>query len=137
MQQETDMHHITPDGWRRPRGYSNGVIAEGKMFFLAGIVGWNEREEFESDDLADQFRQALLNIRAILAAGGGGPEQITRMTWYVIDMESYRNRLAEFGAIYREIIGRNFPAMACVGVTALVERRAKIEIEVTAMMATD
>ncbi len=131
------MQHITPANWGRPKGYSNGVIAEGRMFFLAGIVGWNEREEFESDDLADQFRQALLNIRAILDAGGSGPEHITRMTWYVTDMEGYRGRLPEFGALYKEIIGRNFPVMACVGVTALVERRAKIEIEVTAMIPAD
>jgi len=128
------MQHIIPPGWPRPRGYSNGIIAEGKMFFLAGVVGWNAREEFESDDLVDQFRQALLNIRAILEAGGSGPEHITRMTWYVTDMAGYRARIREFGAIYKNIIGKNFPVMACIGISALVEVRAKIEIEVTAMM---
>ncbi|VAW03767.1 hypothetical protein MNBD_ALPHA01-2351 [hydrothermal vent metagenome] len=128
------MQHILPPRWDRPKGYSNGIIAEGRMFFLAGVVGWNEREEFTSDDLVDQFRQALLNIRAILVAGDSGPEQITRMTWYVTDMAGYRSRLAEFGAIYQEIIGKNFPVMACIGVSALVEPQAKIEIEVTAMI---
>lgn len=128
------MQHILPSGWPRPSGYSNGIIAQGKMFFLAGVVGWNEREEFTSDDLVDQFRQALINIRAILETGSSGPQHITRMTWFVTDMEEYRTRLSEFGPIYRDIIGKNFPVMACVGVSALVERRAKIEIEVTAMI---
>jgi len=104
------------------------------MFFLAGVVGWNAQEIFESDDLVDQFRQALLNIRAILKAGGSGPHHITRMTWYVTDMDGYRARLPEFGAIYKEIIGKNFPVMACIGISALVEPQAKIEIEVTAMI---
>lgn len=128
------MQHILPPEWERPKGYSNGIIAQGRMFFLAGVVGWNAKEIFESDDLVDQFRQALLNIQAILEAGGSGPEHIVRMTWYVTDMEGYRNRLSEFGAIYKDIIGKNFPVMACVGVSALVEQRAKIEIEVTAVM---
>lgn len=128
------MRHILPSGWKRPRGYANGIIAEGRLFFLAGVVGWNVREEFESGDLADQFRQALINIRAILAAGDSKPEHITRMTWYVTDMAGYRTRVKEFGAIYQEIFGRNFPAMACIGVSALVEAQAKIEIEVTAMI---
>ncbi|PCI31543.1 MAG: enamine deaminase RidA [Alphaproteobacteria bacterium] len=129
------MQHISPSDWPRPRGYSNGIIAEGKVFFLAGVIGWNEKEEFASDDLVDQFRQALLNIRAILEAGDSGPEHITRMTWFVTDMDRYRNSLPEIGAIYKEIIGKNFPVMACIGVSALVEKRAKIEIEVTAMIA--
>ena len=128
------MQHILPEGWVRPKGYSNGIIAEGKIFFLAGVIGWNEKEEFESDKLLDQFRQALLNIRAILEAGGSGPEDITRMTWYVTDMNGYRNQLSEFGAVYKEIIGKNFPVMACIGVSALVEPQAKIEIEVTAVL---
>ncbi|MCF6215389.1 MAG: RidA family protein [Emcibacter sp.] len=128
------MQHILPGDWPRPKGYSNGIIAEGKIFFLAGVVGWNEQEIFTSDDILDQFHQALLNIRSILNAGGSGPEHITRMTWYVTDMEGYRNRLAEFGAIYKKIIGKNFPVMACIGVSSLVERQAKIEIEVTAVI---
>ncbi|WP_339861806.1 RidA family protein [Paremcibacter congregatus] len=128
------MKHILPAGWARPKGYSNGIIAKGEVFFIAGVVGWNNDEVFESDNLVDQFRQALLNIRAILEAGNAGPEHITRMTWYVTDMDGYRTQLPEFGAIYKEIIGKNFPVMACVGVTALVERQAKIEIEVTAVL---
>jgi enamine deaminase RidA (YjgF/YER057c/UK114 family) len=128
------MQQILPENWARPKGYSNGIIAEGKTFFLAGVVGWNEREEFESDDMLDQFRQALLNIKAILDAGNSSPAQVTRMTWYVTEMESYRERLREFGQVYRDIFGKNFPVMACVGVTALVEKRAKIEIEVTAVI---
>ncbi len=128
------MQQILPGGWQRPKGYSNGIIAEGKMFFLAGVVGWNEREEFTSDDLVDQFRQALINIRAILDAGDSGPQHITRMTWFVTDMAGYRKRLPEFGVAYKDIIGKNFPVMACIGVSALVEPRAKIEIEVTAVI---
>ena len=128
------MKHILPAGQARPKGYSNGIIAKGEVFFIAGVVGWNNDEVFESDNLVDQFRQALLNIRAILEAGNAGPEHITRMTWYVTDMDGYRTQLPEFGAIYKEIIGKNFPVMACVGVTALVERQAKIEIEVTAVL---
>ncbi|PHZ84053.1 RidA family protein [Paremcibacter congregatus] len=128
------MKHILPAGWARPKGYSNGIIAKGEVFFIAGVVGWNNDEVFESDNLVDQFRQALLNIRAILEAGNAGPEHITRMTWYVTEMDGYRTQLPEFGAIYKEIIGKNFPVMACVGVTALVERQAKIEIEVTAVL---
>lgn len=129
------MQHILPDNWKRPKGYSNGIIAEGKVFFLAGVIGWDENEEFASDDIIDQFRQALLNIRAILDAGGSSPENITRMTWFITDMDGYRNQQAEFGAIYLDIIGRNYPVMACIGVSALVEKRAKIEIEVTAMIS--
>jgi len=130
------MQHILPSGWERPKGYSNGIIAEGRVFFLAGIIGWNAEEIFESDDLVDQFRQALANIRTILESGGSGPEHITRMTWYVTDMEGYRNRLPEFGTIYKELFGKNFPVMACIGISALVEPRAKIEIEVTAMLGS-
>jgi len=128
------MRHIRPKNWAKPKGYSNGIIAEGKMFFLAGVVGWNEKEIFTSDDLVDQFRQALLNIRAILSAGDSGPEHIARMTWFITDMAGYRSRLTEFGAVYKDVIGHNFPAMACIGVSSLVEPRAKIEIEVTAMI---
>ncbi len=128
------MQHILPCNWVRPKGYSNGIIAEGKVFFLAGMVGWNDKEEFESDDLVDQFRQALKNVCTILAAGNSRPEQITRMTWYITDMEGYRSRLSEFGAIYQELIGKTFPVMSCIGVASLVDPRAKIEIEVTAMI---
>ena len=128
------MKALLPPGWPRPKGYANGISASGRLIATAGVVGWNEREEFETDDLAGQFRQVLLNTLAILAEDGAGPEHIVRMTWYVTDIEAYRNSLAGIGAAYRELIGRNFPAMAVVGVTALVEPMAKIEIETLAVV---
>ncbi len=129
------MKTLLPPGWPRPKGYANGISAKGRLIVTAGVVGWNDREQFETDDLAGQFRQILLNILAILAEDGAGPEHIVRMTWYVTDIEAYRNSLPAIGAAWRELIGRNFPAMAVVGVTALVEPRAKIEIEALAMVA--
>ena len=128
------MKTLLPSGWPRPKGYANGISASGRLIATAGVVGWNEREEFETDDLAGQFRQVLVNMLAILAEDGAGPEHIVRMTWYVTDIHAYRNSLAAIGAAYRELIGRNFPAMAVVGVTALVEPRAKIEIETLAVV---
>ncbi len=128
------MKSLLPPGWPRPRGYANGVSARGRLIVTAGVVGWNADEAFETDDLAGQFRQALLNIRAILAEDGAGPEHIVRMTCYVTDMPAYRAGLAGIGAAWREVMGRNFPAMALVGVTALVEPRALVEIEATAMV---
>lgn len=128
------MKTLLPPGWPRPKGYANGISASGRLIATAGVVGWNDREEFETDDLAGQFRQVLVNTLAILAEGGAGPEHIVRMTWYVTDLLAYRNSLAGIGAAYRELIGRNFPAMAVVGVTGLVEPKAKIEIETLAMV---
>ena len=128
------MKALLPPGWPRPRGYANGVSAEGRLIATAGVIGWNEREEFETDDLAGQFRQVLVNTLAILAEDGAGPEHVVRMTWYVTDLPGYRDRLAGIGAAYRELMGRNYPAMAVVGVTALVEPRAKIEIETLAVV---
>lgn len=128
------MKALLPPGWPRPKGYANGISASGRLIATAGVVGWNEREEFETDDLAGQFRQVLVNTLAILAEDGAGPEHIVRMTWYVTDLPAYRSSLAEIGAAYRELIGRNFPAMAVVGVTGLVEPKAKIEIETLAMV---
>ena len=128
------MKPLLPPGWPRPKGYANGISAKGRVVVTAGVVGWNEREEFEADDLAGQFRQVLLNMLAILAEDGAGPEHIVRMTWYVTDIDAYRSSLAEIGAAWRELIGRNFPAMAVVAVTALVEPKAKIEIETMAMV---
>jgi enamine deaminase RidA (YjgF/YER057c/UK114 family) len=125
---------LLPPGWPRPRGYANGISAEGRLIVTAGVIGWNENEEFEADDLVGQFRQVLLNTLAILAEDGAGPEHIVRMTWYVADLEAYRSSLVEIGAHYRALIGRNFPAMAVVGVTALVEPRALIEIETMAVV---
>jgi enamine deaminase RidA (YjgF/YER057c/UK114 family) len=128
------MKALLPPGWPRPRGYANGISARGRLVATAGVIGWNDREEFETDDLAGQFRRVLLNTLAILAEDGAGPGHIVRMTWYVTDIEAYRNSLPAIGAAYRELIGKNFPAMAVVGVTALVEPRAKIEIETIAVV---
>ena len=128
------MKALLPPGWPRPKGYANGISAKGRMIATAGVVGWTAEEEFETDDLAGQFRQVLVNTLAILAEDGAGPEHIVRMTWYVTDIQAYRNSLPEIGAAYRELIGKNFPAMAVVGVTALVEPRARIEIETLAVV---
>jgi enamine deaminase RidA (YjgF/YER057c/UK114 family) len=125
---------LLPDGWPRPRGYANGVLAEGRMIFTGGVIGWDEREHIVADDLAGQFRQILKNILAILAQGGAAPEHIVRLTWYITDRQAYLSSLAEIGAIWREYMGRNYPAMAVVVVTALVEARALIEIEATAVL---
>ena len=128
------MQVLRPPGWPRPKGYANGVVAEGRLVVLAGMIGWNAQEQFESDDLVDQIRQALLNIRALLGEAGAGPQHLVRLTWYLVDMEGFRARGREIGAAYREALGRDFPPMAAVGVTALVEPRAKVEIEATAVI---
>lgn len=123
-----------PEGWMRPKGYSNVISATGRMVFVAGQIGWNEKEEFQSDDFTDQTRQALLNIRACLEAAGAKPAHITRMTWYVVDKREYLASLEKVGATYRDILGRSFPAMSLVEVRGLVEDRARLEIEVTAVV---
>ena len=128
------MKTLLPAGWPRPKGYSNGISARGRTILTAGVVGWNEQEEFAAEDLAGQFRQVLINILAILTEDGAGPEHIVRMTWYVTDIAEYRASLAGIGAAWRDLIGRHFPAMAVVQVTALVEPKAKIEIEATAVV---
>ena len=128
------MKALLPPGWPRPKGYSNGISAHGRLIVTAGVVGWTADERFEANDLPGQFRQVLLNTLAVLAEDGAGPEHIVRMTWYVTDIDEYRSNLAGIGAAYRELIGKNFPAMAVVAVTALVEPAAKIEIETTAVV---
>ena len=128
------MKLLQPAGWAEPKGYANGVMARGAMIFVGGQIGWNAQQQFESDDFIAQTRQALLNIRAVLQAGGAGPEHMVRMTWYVVDRVEYVARLKDLGAAYREVMGKNFPAMTCVEVSALVEERARIEIEVTAVL---
>ena len=129
------MHTILhPPGWVPAKGYANGVAARGTMFFTGGQIGWNAQQQFESDDFIDQTRQTLLNVRAVLEAGGAGPEHLVRLTWYVVDRNEYNARLRELGAVYREVLGKNFPAMACVQVAALMEERAKVEIEATAVV---
>ncbi len=128
------MKKLQPPDWAEPKGYANGVMARGALIFVGGQIGWNEKQEFESDDFIAQTRQALLNIFAVLKAGGAGPEHMVRMTWYVVDRVEYVARLKELGGVYREVMGKNFPAMTCVEVSALVEERARIEIEVTAVL---
>ena len=125
---------IQPPGWAEPRGYANGVLARGALIFVGGQIGWNARQQFETDDFVAQTRQALQNIVAVLKAGGAGPEHMARMTWYIVDRVEYNARLKEIGLVYRDVMGRNFPAMTCVQVAGLVEERAKIEIEVTALV---
>ena len=128
------MKLLQPPGWEAPRGYANGVMARGALIFVGGQIGWNAQQQFESDDFIVQTRQALLNIRAVLEAGGAGPQHMARMTWYVVDRLEYIRRLQELGVVYREVMGKNFPAMTCVEVAGLVEDRARIEIEVTAVL---
>lgn len=128
------MKVLQPPGWAPPRGYANGVAATGTMVFVAGQIGWNERCAFDSDDLVPQVRQALLNVRAVLAEAGARPEHIVRMTWYVTDKRDYLVRGREIGAVYREVVGHYGVAMSAVEVSALMEDRARVEIEVTAVV---
>ena len=125
---------LQPPGWAAPKGYVNGVAATGRQVFVAGQIGWNAQCEFDSDDLVAQVRQALLNVRAVLAEAGALPEHITRMTWYLVDKRDYLSRVREIGAAYREVIGDYGIAMTAVQVVALIEDRAKVEIEVTAVV---
>lgn len=131
------MKLLQPPGWRPPRGYANGVAASGTMIFVAGQVGWNAEQQFESDDFVAQVRQALLNVRAVLAEAGAGPEHITRMTWYLIDKREYLARSREVGAVFREVVGGYHAAMSAVQVSALIEDRAQVEIEATAVVPRD
>ncbi len=129
------MHKIVqPPGWPRPKGYANGVLAQGKMLFVAGQVGWNEKEQFDSDDFVRQTERALKNIVAVLTEAGARPEHIARMTWYVTDKAEYLDRLAEIGKVYKAVIGAVYPAMSLVQVAGLVEVGAKLEIEATAVI---
>jgi enamine deaminase RidA (YjgF/YER057c/UK114 family) len=128
------MHILQPPDWAPPKGYANGIAARGTTVFVGGQIGWNGQQQFESDDFVAQARQALRNVLAVLAEAGAGPEHIARMTWYVTDKREYVASLSALGAAYRDVIGRHFPAMTAVQVTALIEDRAKVEIEVTAMV---
>ncbi len=131
----TQPHQLLhPRNWKRPPGYANGVVAEGRLVFLAGQVGWNAGQVFESNDFVAQTRQALANIVALVAAAGGKPEHVTRLTWFVLDKREYLSRLRELGEVYRDVMGRHFPAMTLVQVGALVEDKAKVEIEATAVV---
>ena len=128
------MKILQPPDWATPKGYANGVAARGTLVFVGGQIGWNGQQQFESDDFIVQCAQALRNVVAVLREAGAGPEHMARMTWYITDRDEYVARLRELGAVYREVIGRNFPAMTCVEVSRLVEERARVEIEVTAVV---
>ena len=128
------MRVLQPPGWPRPRGYANGIEAEGRIVFVAGQIGWDEQGEFPFDDLPGQVGQALRNVLAVLAEAGGTAEDIARMTWYVTDRDEYLASARAIGAAYREVMGGHYPAMAVVQVVALVEARARVEIEATAVL---
>ena len=128
------MKFLQPPGWAPAKGYANGVAARGTQVFVGGQIGWNAAQQFETDDFIAQTAQTLRNIVLVLAQAGAGPEHMVRMTWYIVDRVEYHARLKELGQVYREVMGRNFPAMTCVQVAALMEARAKVEIEVTAVL---
>ena len=128
------MQLLHPGNWARTTGYSNGMAAEGRQVFVAGQVGWNARQEIVSDDFVAQVEQALRNVVEILAEADARPEHLVRLTWYITDKREYLARSSEVGQAYRRVIGRHFPAMTLVQVVALVEDRAKVEIEATAVV---
>jgi enamine deaminase RidA (YjgF/YER057c/UK114 family) len=128
------VERLQPPGWREPRGYANGVAADGRIVFVAGQIGWDATGAFPASDLPGQVRQALENVLAVVAEAGGGPEHVARMTWYLVDREDYLANVKPIGAAYREVMGRHFPAMAVVEVAGLLEPEAKVEIEATAVV---
>ncbi len=128
------MDFLQPPGWARPRGYANGVAASGRTVCVSGMVGWDAQGRFQTDDFAGQVRQALHNIVAVLAEAGAGPQHIVRMTWYVLDKREYLDAQQAVGLAYRDVIGRHFPAMSAVQVAGLMEERARVEIEATAIV---
>jgi enamine deaminase RidA (YjgF/YER057c/UK114 family) len=125
---------LQPEGWTQPVGYANGVAARGKMIFVAGQIGWNAQCVFETDDLVEQIGQTLRNVVAVAASGGAKPEHIVSMTWFLLDRREYSARLKEVGAVYRDVMGRRFPAMTAVQVSGLIEDRAKVEIQAIAVV---
>ena len=133
MSDQPQSRAILPEGWPQPRGYANGMVAEGRVLVTGGLVGWDAEGVF-AQGFIGQLRQTFLNIRAVVEAGGGRVEDIVRLTWYVTDIAAYRASLKELGPVYREVFGRHFPAMAVVAVTALVEPEALLEIEATAVV---
>ncbi|HLH87963.1 MAG TPA: RidA family protein [Xanthobacteraceae bacterium] len=125
---------LHPRHWKRAKGYANGIAAEGRLVFVAGQIGWNAEQQFESRDFVAQIRQALANVVAVVAEAGGTPAHITRLTWYITDRQEYLSRLPEIGTAYRAIMGRHFPTMTMVEVSALMEGDAKVEIEASAVV---
>jgi enamine deaminase RidA (YjgF/YER057c/UK114 family) len=128
------MELINPIGWAAARGYSNGVVAEGRLVFVSGQIGCSAERVIETDDFVEQCRKALANVVAVLDCAGARPEHLVRMTWYVTNMDEYLAHARALGAAYRDIIGRHFPAMSAVATTRLVDKRAKVEIEATAVI---
>jgi enamine deaminase RidA (YjgF/YER057c/UK114 family) len=128
------MEFLQPANWVRPKGYTNGVACKGRMIFVSGMIAWDGQEKIVSDDLAEQVRQSLGNIVAVLAEANAQPEHIVRLTWYLVDKRDYLAASREIGAIYRQILGRHFPAMTVVQVTALLQDGARVEIEATAVV---
>jgi len=132
---ENKMHKILqPQGWKKASGYANGIIASGTTIFTGGQIGWNADQQFESDDFVEQLEQTLLNIVAVLAEANAGPEHLVRLTWFVTDKREYKSRLADIGRVYRNVLGKNFPAMSVIEVSSLMEDQAKVEIEATAVL---
>jgi enamine deaminase RidA (YjgF/YER057c/UK114 family) len=129
------MHTVLcPAGWLAPKGYANGISARGQLIFVGGQIGWNASQQFESDDFVLQTAQALRNVSAVLTCAGAGPQHMVRMTWYITNREAYVSHLKALGDVYRSIMGKNYPAMTCVVVQGLIELRALVEIEVTAVL---
>lgn len=128
------MKRLQPPGWSEPKGYANGIAAEGRLVFVGGQIGWDETQAFRARDFVGQVRQALENTLAVLAEAGAGPEHVARMTWYITDREEYLTNLKGMGQVYRELMGKHFPAMSMVQVAALIEVDAKVEVETTAVI---
>ena len=134
IDRDASLEFLHPPHWKRARGYANGVVAEGRTVFVAGQIGWNAAQKFESEDFVAQVRRALQNVVAVIQEAGGVPAHITRLTWYITDKKEYLSRLAEVGEAYRSVMGRHFPAMTVVQVTGLMEDQAKVEIEASAVL---
>ena len=134
IDQDASPEFLHPPHWKRAKGYANGVVAEGRTVFVAGQIGWNAAQKFESEDFVAQVRLALENVVAVVQEAGGAPTHVTRLTWYITDKKEYLSRLAEVGEAYRSVMGRHFPAMTVVQVTGLMEDQAKVEIEASAVL---
>jgi enamine deaminase RidA (YjgF/YER057c/UK114 family) len=133
-ERDASLQFLHPRHWKRAKGYANGVVAEGRTVFVAGQIGWNAAQQFESRDFVSQVRQALENVMAIIEEAGGAPAHVTRLTWFITDKKEYLSRLAEVGEAYRSVMGKHYPAMTVVQVTGLMEDQAKVEIEASAVL---